>query len=209
MRLTIAATILLLSVSNAHAETTTASTSYGSVSDFLHKTNSQLRVELKGDLNSDGLEDWAGVVFRETDEENNIHIKLVILTRSPDGRYVASVSTKEAEDQKNGSDWWDVEIKKSSIYINLHGKTCCEYSSTMYQFSFYKNIWRLVGIESNRSNLEELSSEKISINMITGDGIYISEDGKGKRKMRHKKLSNEIFLLKDFDFTSSYGLQPQ
>ena len=60
------------------------------------KGEDSLSVEARGDLNGDGLEDWAGVVHRQKPDASPTY-QLYVLLRQPQGGYHLVQKSKEEE----------------------------------------------------------------------------------------------------------------
>jgi hypothetical protein len=190
-----------------HAAANPESREYDGMDDFLGKIGQVDRVVLfhrVGDLNNDGLEDWAGILSKDKEGQAPL-IKLVVLTKLKNGHYVESGSSNEVEDyyRYSPSSSYDFEIRNSSIYLSTFGHTCCESSSTVYQFKLYNGIWRLVGKKTISSG-ESVADKIEDVNMLTGLTITTVVRGKNKIQRRYSR-NMRAFLLKDFDFTGAYG----
>jgi hypothetical protein len=68
------------------------------------KGEDSVSVEAKGDLNADGLEDWAGVVHRQPPDVAPTY-QLYVLLRQPAGGYQLAVTTKEEQIAGMGCCW--------------------------------------------------------------------------------------------------------
>jgi hypothetical protein len=198
----------------SHAQEHVVPIEYENIQDFQKNISNQKKevsFDRYGDLNNDGINDWVGVLNIPRDESPPF-VQLVVLTGQPNGRFVKSVITTEVENYYEGSpsSWFDVSIRNASIYIETYGKTCCEFGSTRYQFKLFKDQWRLVGIKSTSGNTVSDGNPKNDfskiedINMLSGLTVVTSHRG-GKKTERTHKRKRGVFLLDDFDFSSSYA----
>lgn len=206
--------MLSLIAFGVHAEDATDPIEYGSIEEFqriVAKQNKQVSFYRTGNLNDDGIDDWVGVLNIRRDESPP-YVQLVVLTGLPNGRFARRVLTTEVENYYEGSSssWFDVEIRNTSIYIETHGRTCCEFSSTRYQFKLFKERWRLVGIKGTTGNTasDEDSNNDFSrvedTNMLTGATILTLQRGDNKTERSYKRKMG-MFLLSDFDFSTTYA----
>ena len=68
------------------------------------KGKSDLSTEAKGDLNGDGLPDWAGVIRREKGDIQSTY-QLYVLLRQPNGGYRVAETSTEADIPGMGCCW--------------------------------------------------------------------------------------------------------
>ena len=194
-----------------------ASAEYNSMDDFLQQAslkNQKVIFHRTGDLNNDGLEDWAGILSKDKAEEAEEAplIKLVVLIKLHSGHYAESASSMEVKDyyRFSPSSSFDFEIKNSSIYFSTSAHTCCVVYSSVYQFKLYNGVWRLVGKKTSSGNTfsgenpdDDFSKEE-DVNMLTG--LTISTVVRGNKKSEKRFINKtRVFLLKDFDFSGSYA----
>ena len=167
---------------------------------------SDLSVEAKGDLNGDGLVDWAGVIRREKGDFLSTYQLYVLLRTSGGGYRVAETST-EAEIPGMGCCWVeDLRIARSSIYIQNNAKTAATMEAATHQFKLHGGQWRLIGVKIYYIDHSSNTSTETDVNLLTG--LVIEKKQKGERRptttRRSKKFA--LRLLKDFDFLNGFGI---
>lgn len=170
------------------------------------KGKSSLSTEARGDLNGDGLADWAGVVRREKGDFLSTY-QLYVLLRLPGGGYRVAEKSTEAEIPGMGCCWVeDLRIARSSIYIQDNAKTAATMEAATHQFKLYQGQWRLVGVRIYYTDLSANTSTDTDVNLLTG--LVIEKKQKGERRptvtRRTKKFA--LRLLKDFDFLNGFGI---
>ncbi|HYY57389.1 MAG TPA: hypothetical protein VE842_08650 [Pyrinomonadaceae bacterium] len=183
---------------------------FSSIDAFLKSTlkgEDRLSVEAKGDLNGDRLEDWAGVIHRQKSSSSPTY-QLYVLLRLSQGGYRIAEKSKEAEIAGAGCCWVEnLEIRRSSIYVQNNAKTASTMEAATHQFKLYKGEWRLVGIRIYYTDLspDAPATTDTDMNLLTGSVIEKRQKGENRpiTKRRHKKFA--IYLLKDFDFYNGFG----
>ena len=170
------------------------------------KEKSSLSTEAKGDLNGDGLADWAGVVKREKGDLLSTY-QLYVLLRQPGSGYRVAETSTEAEIPGMGCCWVeDLKIGRSSIYIQDNAKTASTMEAATHQFKLHQGQWRLIGVKIYFVDLSANTSTETDVNLLTG--LVIEKKQKGERRptvtKRRKKFS--LRLLKDFDFLNGFGI---
>jgi len=189
---------------------TSAQGDFASIDDFQKSTlkgGDQLSVQAKGDLNGDGLEDWAGVIQRGETGSSPTY-QLYVLVRSGQSGYRVAEKSKEAPIPGMGCCWVEnLEIKRSSIYIQNNAKTASTMEAATHQFKLYRGEWRLVGVRIYDIDQSSDTSTETDMNLLTGS--VIEKKQKGERKpiasSRRKKFSTS--LLKDYDFYNGFGIE--
>ena len=191
---------------------TAAQADFSSTDAFLKsilRGGDRLSIEARGDLNGDRLEDWAGVIERQ--KTNSLATnQLYVLLRLGQGGYRIAEKSREAEIAGAGCCWVEnLEIRRSSIYIQNNAKTASTMEAATHQFKLYKGEWRLVGVKIYDTDLSPDAPATIDtdINLLTGSVIEKRQKGDDKpiTRRRHKKTA--IYLLRDFDFFNGFGTQ--
>ena len=188
---------------------TTAQTEFPSTDAFVKsvvKGKSDLSVEAKGDLNGDGLADWAGVIRREKGDFLSTYQLYVLLQLSGGGYRVAETST-EAEIPGMGCCWVeDLKIARSSIYIQNNAKTAAAMEAATHQFKLHRGQWRLIGVRIYHIDHSSDTSTDTDVNILTG--LVIEKKQKGQRHPTTTRRSKRfaLRLLKDFDFLNGFGI---
>ncbi|MCA1576038.1 MAG: hypothetical protein LC794_01585 [Acidobacteria bacterium] len=183
---------------------------FASVDAFLKQTlthGNSLSVDAKGDLNGDGLQDWAGVILREKSDLLRTS-QLYVLLQQPQGRYRVAEKSLEEQIAGMGCCWTeDLKIIRSSIYIQNNAKTAATMEAATHQFKLYKNEWRLVGVKIYYIDHSTDVATETDMNLLTG--AVIEKNWKGENKPTAKRRQNAFgrFLLKDFNFFNGFGVE--
>jgi hypothetical protein len=173
--------------------------------DSVGRGEDRITVEATGDLNGDNLEDWAAVVHREKSDAAPTH-QLYVLIRQPQGGYQVAQTSREEVISGMGCCWVeDLQINGGSIYIQNNAKTAATMEAARHQFKLYKGQWRLVGIQIFYTDHSDDTSTDTDMDVLTGDVIEKKSKGDGKPKIVKRKKRFGLSLLKDFDFSNSFG----
>lgn len=185
---------------------------FPSLDAFLKSTmqgEDRVSFEAKGDLNGDGLEDWAGVIHRQKSDPPPT-TQLYVLLRTQQGGYRVAETSKEAPVAGVGCCWVEsLEIKQSSIFIQNNAKTATTMEAATHQFKLHQGQWRLIGLRIyfvDHGTNTSLTTET-DMNLLTGSVIVKKQKGENRPVIRksRKKFSNS--LLKDFDFYNGFGTE--
>jgi hypothetical protein len=170
------------------------------------KAGDQLSAQAKGDLNGDGLEDWAGVIQRGEAGSSPTYQLYVLLQAGQSGYRVAERS-KEAPIPGMGCCWMEnLEIKRSSIYIQNNAKTATTMEAATHQFKLYNGEWRLVGVRIYDIDQSTDVSTETDMNLLTGSVIEKKQKGERKPTTRSRRKKFSTSLLKDYDFNNGFGV---
>jgi len=186
----------------------TAQTDFPDIDVFLKSTlkiGDKVSLEARGDLNGDGLEDWAGVIERQKTDASSTS-QLYVLLRVRQGGYRISEKSKEERISGAGCCWTEgLEIKNSAIYIQNNAKTAATMEAATHQFKLYRGKWRLIGLRIFKLDVSSDASITTDMNLLTGLVIEKKQKGtfKPTTKRRHKKFAT--YLLKDFNFMSEFA----
>ena len=190
--------------------TATAQSEFPSTDVFVKsilKGKSSLSSEAKGDLNGDGLDDWAGVVRREKGDFQSTY-QLYVLLRQAGGRYRVAEKSTEAQIPGMGCCWVeDLRIGRSSIYIQNNAKTAATMEAATHQFKLQGGQWRLIGVRIYYIDHSSDRTTDTDINLLTG--LVIEKEQKGNRRPLIKKRNVKfgVRLLKDYDFINGFGIE--
>lgn len=169
----------------------------------------RLSVEARGDLNDDGLDDWAGVIRRQEPDSSPAY-QLYVLLRLRQGGYRVAEETVESPIPGAGCCWVeDLTIGRSSIYIQSNAKTCCTMEAATHQFKLHRGAWRLVGVRVYYTDLTRNPPDSTDTDMNLLTGLVIEKKQKGDNKptaTRHRKHF-PVHFLKDFDFHNGFGIE--
>jgi len=188
----------------------TAQVDFSSTDAFLKSTlkaDDRLSFEAKGDLNGDGLEDWAGVINRKREETSRTD-QLYVLLRLRAGGY--RVAEKSREEEVAGTGCCAVEsleIRRSSIHIQNNVKTDGKMTATTHQFKLHNGVWRLVGMKTYQTDFNPAVSVEIDteVNLLTGSVIEKRQKGDDKPVIMRRRKRFATYLLKNFDFSPRFG----
>lgn len=205
--------LILVALTILWCPSATASQSeFSSIDAFLKSTlqgEDRLSVEAKGDLNGDGLEDWAGVIQRQKSDVEST-TQLYVLLRLAQGGYRVAEKSKEAPIAGMGCCWVEsLEISRSSIFIQNNAKTAATMEAATHQFKLYKGEWRLIGLKifyDDRGSGTEVSTET-DMNLLTGAVIEKKQRGENKPVTRTRQKKFSTYFLKDFDFYNGFGTE--
>ena len=169
----------------------------------------ELSVEARGDLNGDGLEDWAGVIHRRRPDAQPTY-QLYVLLRTRGGGFGVAEKSKEAPVAGAGCCWVeDLEIRRASIYIQNNAKTASTMEAATHQFKLYRGEWRLVGLRIYHTDTgsDAAASTETDMNLLTGAVIEKRQTGDGKPTTRRRRKRFPARLLRDFDFYNGFGAE--
>lgn len=189
---------------------TTAQVDFSSVDAFLKSTlkgEDRLSIGTKGDLNGDGLADWAGVLHRQQADSSPTY-QLYVLLRLRQGGYRVAEKSIEEEIPGAGCCWVeDLRIRRSSIYIQNNAKTASVMEAVTHQFKLYKGEWRLVGVRSYHTDFSPDAPATVDtdMNLLTGLVIEKRQEGDNKPATKSRRKRFATYLLKDFDFSIRFG----
>lgn len=167
----------------------------------------QLSLKARGDLNGDGLADWAGVIRRQRPDESPTY-QLYVLLRQRQGGYSLAEKSIEEEIPGMGCCWAeDLRITRSSIYIQNNAKDASTMEAATHQFKLYNGVWRLIGLRIYLVDHSSDVSTETDMNLLTGAVIEKKQKGENRptTKRRNKKFAT--YLLKDFDFSNGFGAE--
>ena len=181
---------------------------FASLDSFLKSTlrgEGSLNEVARGDLNGDGLADWAGVIQRRPPDASPTY-QLYILLRLREGGFHLAEKSIEEEIPGMGCCWVEsLEIRRGSLYIQNNAKTASVMEAVTHQFKLHKGEWRLVGIKSYYTDHEASRTRDTEMNLLTG--LVVEKRQKGDRKpvARSRRKKFVTFLLKDFDFSIRFA----
>lgn len=191
--------------------TAAAQLDFSSIDVFLKSTlkgEDQLNLEARGDLNGDGLKDWAGVILRQQKSNFARTNQLYLLLRLHQGGYRVAEKSEEANVAGMGCCWVeDLRISRSSIYIQNNAKTAATMEAATHQFKLYKGEWRLVGIRIYYIDRASNALSETNMNLLTGSVIEKRQKGNNKPRSRSSPKRFAIHLLKDFEFSNGFGIE--
>jgi hypothetical protein len=159
----------------------------------LYGTRLLTKREVQGDLDGDGLPDWAGVVsYVEADATMR---RLIILTRTPKGGYALAAQSKP--DIQWNSAVEELEISGKDLFVNFsHGGGEHPYT-WVSQVRLYKDQWRVIGTKTTSFDVDDTKSIVEDTNMLTGNKITSYRDGKRTFRVERSKASNTTNLLEE------------
>ncbi|WP_158229156.1 FG-GAP repeat protein [Collimonas sp. PA-H2] len=165
--------------------------------------------EATGDLNGDGLDDFALIVRRNNGEAVGLTQQLYVLLQIPSGGYVVAEKTAESYFLGGGCCYVEsMEIRNSSIYIQTNfiepdGGS----GATTNQFKLYKGVWKLVGMKRFYHEPGGVGKEtQTDTNALTGSVIEKTQISDNKLVIRNRKVGVSPRYLRDFDFDADFGI---
>jgi hypothetical protein len=188
----------------------TAQEDFSSLDAFLKSTlkaEDRLSVQAKGDLNGDGLEDWAGVIHRQPADSSPTY-QLYVLLRLRQGGYQVAEKSIEEEIPGMGCCWVEsLEIRRSSIFIQSNAKTVSIMEAVTHQFKRHQGEWRLVGVRIYHTDHspDDPSTIDTDMNLLTGSVVEKRQKGDNKPVTKSRRQKFAVHLLKDFDFSTRFG----
>jgi hypothetical protein len=187
-----------------------AQTDFPSIDAFLKSTlkaTDELSVQAKGDVNEDGLEDWAGVINRRPADSSATY-QLFVFLQVRNGGYHLAEKSREEEIPGMGCCWVEsLEISGASVYIQNNGKTGDTMEAATHQFKLYRGEWRLVGLKISYTDFRpKLTAENdTEMNLLTGLVVEKRQKGDNKPVVTKRRRKFAKYLLKDFDFSGDFG----
>ena len=167
----------------------------------------RIRDSATGDLNGDGLKDWAGVVHRKPADSSPTY-QLYILLRLRQGGFQLDGKSIEEEIPGMGCCWLEnLEIRRSSVYVQNNAKTASIMEAVTHQFKLHKGEWRLVGIKIYQDDHTPNAPATIDtdMNLLTGLVVEKKQNGNNKPVIRSRRKTFATYLLKNFDFSIRFG----
>jgi hypothetical protein len=139
---------------------------HSAVSALLPKDQFSISEGAEGDLNGDGVSDYAAVVALSGGEGRREE-RLVVLAGVPDGSYKPiSVSGPFCEAAK----FYSISVERNALVVDAVGYADASRSSrTTRQFRYNPKIHdlELIGMEESSVEYDENSSYKVSVNYLT------------------------------------------
>jgi hypothetical protein len=167
----------------------------------------RLSVEARGDLDGDGLEDWAGVISRQGPEASSAY-QLYVLLRLRRGGYRVAEKTGESPISGTGCCWVeDMTIRRASLYVQSNAKTASTMEATTHQFKLHRGGWRLVGVRVYYIDQSRDEDTKTDMNLLTGLVIEKRRKGEARPTTARRRKRFPASLLKDFDFSNGFGTE--
>jgi len=161
----------------------------------------------RGDLNGDGLVDWAGVIHRRPKDASPTY-QLYVLLRLRGGSFEVAEKSIEEEIPGMGCCWLEsLDIRRGSIYVQNNAKTASVMEAVTHQFKLHRGEWRLVGITSYYTDQgpESPGTKDTKMNFLSGLVIEKSQKGNRKPATRNRRTKFSTHLLKDFDFSIRFA----
>ncbi len=153
----------------------------------------------EGDLNGDGVSDYAAVVVLE-EKEGGREERLVVFAGTSDGNYKPlSVSGRFCEPQK----FYGLSSGKNALFVRVFNYADAARSDS-YTLQFRYNVtlkdFELIGEEGGEENHEDGSYYRVSINYLTKTVIHSRKSGKKKKEVVVRlKSDSTILRLQGFE----------
>lgn len=172
----------------------------------------------RGDLNNDGKEDVAIVLYSTMENQDSINVDsipprlLIILFKTPNG-YIEAAKSSTAILCKDClmNAFQGMEIENGILNIEHYGGVNLKWAAT-HHFQFLKNDFYLIGqniwsfkINAYCNKLDEFKGNTENINFITGEyhREKISENCK-RTKSSGKQAVKPLVPLSKFDINNNY-----
>lgn len=157
----------------------------------------ELDMVARGDLNGDGIEDWALRVTYPTTEDDRSRERVLVLFARKDGSVFLAARSNETEEPMRGSAIGDIQIKHGSLYLQSGGATCCEAESDVEQFKFRDGAFVRIGMTARSFSTDDTNKDVTEdTNLLTGDKIVTDKSGK-KAKVSKTKVPKEKLVKLD------------
>lgn len=139
-----------------------------------------IREGTNGDLNGDGIKDYAVVIVLDGNESQREE-RLVVLVGTSDGNFrPLSVSGQFCEPQK----FYDLSIRNNSLFVESVNKADASAKNSFtlqFRFNLRVSDLELIGSETNEVEYDENSSYKVSVNYLT-------------RVVKHSRLLGKSYI---------------
>ena len=167
----------------------------------------RLSVEARGDLDGDGLEDWAGVISRQGPSAAQSY-QLYVLLRLRQGGYRVAEKTGESPIPGTGCCWVeDMTISRASLYVQSNAKTASTMEAATHQFKLHRGEWRLVGVRVYHIDQPRDEAVETDMNLLTGLVIEKRQKGEARPTTARRRQRFPASRLKDFDFRNGFGTE--
>jgi hypothetical protein len=192
----------------------------------------EVAMQAIGDLNGDGLNDWAGLVYNKAqvgEWSSNDTFQVQVMFQNKDGSYRLSEKTKErlVNCGMSACGIERIDIKRGSLFISfsLMGHGCID--DARHQFKFIDDQWRLIGTHYRQVDMSVIvpldksggikdepkegyqrneQVADIDHNLVTGETTILQKNGKAKAQIKRVELPRTTWLLKDYEDGYQYGL---
>ena len=182
---------------------------FPTVDDFLKKAavkKGDEVVSAKGDLNGDGIEDWAVGVHRSYPDFQTDQL-YILIRQGAAGPFRVEVTNGEWQTARNGCCWVEqIEIKNSSLYVQHNEKTHGTMEAATHQFKLYRGAWRLVGVRVFLLDIGADASTETAMNVLTGRVMVTKQKGDKRTGITTRRKKFSASYLKDYDYDNTFGI---
>jgi len=143
----------------------------------LFSTGTPRVMSVRGDLNGDGVEDWAAVLqwIGKYGEE----AQLIILTGRPTGGFVLAEHSQTTQLYRYGID--DIRIEHGSLFLQTdHPGSATSHSGSTFQIKYHQGDWRLIGCNLFDAEVGASTMTHQSYDYLTGRSISEKLNERGK-----------------------------
>ena len=185
---------------------------FTSIDEFLKKAAPKRGEELPsatGDLNGDGVDDWAGAIPRTkvADDVDTVQV-YVLIRQGANGPFRLAATNGEREIGRSGCCWVEhIRIENSSLYVQHNAKTHGTMEAATHQFKMYKDGWRLVGVRVFYLDVGADTSTETDTNVLTGRVVVTKQKGDKRTGVTTRRKRFSASYLRNYDYEHSFGLR--
>jgi hypothetical protein len=131
----------------------------------------------RGDLNGDGIEDWAAVL--QWVGKHGEEAQLIILTGRPTGGFALAEHSQPTQLYRYGID--DIRIEHGSLFLKTdHPGSATSHSGSIFHIKYYQGDWRLIGCNLFDAEVGASTMTHQSYNYLTGRSVSEKLNERGK-----------------------------
>ena len=131
----------------------------------------------RGDINGDGIEDWAAVL--QWAGKYGEEAQLIILTGRPTGGFALAEHSQTTQLYRYGID--DIRIEHGSLFLQTdHSGSATSHSGSTFQIKYYQGDWRLIGCNLFDAEAGASTMTHQSYNYLTGRSVSEKLNERGK-----------------------------
>lgn len=171
--------------------------------------NVNVLLKTEGDLNGDGLADYAAIVTTPLTEGAAEQERLVVLAGAADGTYkLLSLSGEFCGVARNGK-FYELSISESSLFVR--GVWAAEperYSGFTLQFRYRRSMNDLQLIREQSEWTEDGQTYRVSFDYLTRAVVHRREDGNKHKEVKAQLINAAAIKLHDYQCFSQDALKP-
>ena len=169
---------------------------------FSNATDSEISF---GDINKDGIVDFAALV--EDPEDHELKIVLFLGDKNKSFKFYQSSGDTFKHDRVSQ----EVQIKKDAVFLHRDASGgCCSHWAEDFQFKLRGNEMVLVGLEVTKLVAGDLPNDSgRSVNFITSEMVSWQQNGKHRTEKKVKFPSSELIKLGNFNYDAFTSTAPK